>query len=435
MKLKSFFVGICTAALLTSISVSAVPENNGAVTTRDVLSTDIYGSTVTTAQTTTTAKALKPAQIKLVPNGVKDGKFSVDLNIESEQKISGAAISVTFESKTVKLLNTKQNKDAGGTAVENIFDGKYVYNYVNNKGGSYKGTYVTLNFEVKDKSAESAVLYLSVTNLDNDQLKTIASQTENGIVQLIADKSAEPDKNDAQTINLHLSNLPVTLSSLGIDDVKICEIESPDMLTYKGGSITTLAAGQTYMLITDKNDVKKYYKIVIETPDTEAVGTTAETTAVTQPSEANLTVSKEKTGFSMKNIFIIALIIIGIAVIIIEYVMIVKGDTDDEDEVTERKVRKNNRPNTNKSGNHKQRKPNANNNRNRNAGSRPSRNVKRNNGNNRPKNPNKNSGRKPNQNANFRQNPNHKKVVKNKNNRPKPPKNKTSFSEDDNDLI
>ena len=352
MNFKKFFIGFSASLLVMTNGVYAVPENDTTATgttaateqsltdtTADwqtaTTTTTPIPTTTTTTTTVTDAPMLEPATVKLEVGEVKDMKFSVKLVIDSEALVSSASISVEFDKDLMELVSTKQNEEAGGMAVENTFEGKYVYNYVNADGSEYKGAFVTLNFEIIDEDMTSSVLYLSVTSLDNNQLKPISFTTENGIVTYkTAEEVEAAAKAEARTVKLQYSEDFITLESLGITDVKECTVENGQLLICENNQLKTLAVGETMIEIIHSNDKKEYIKVVIEAPATEA------TTVTTTTANSELSVETEKVGFPIKKALIISVIIIGVIVLIVEYFLIIrpldkKTDAEEEDETDE----------------------------------------------------------------------------------------------------
>lgn len=351
MNFKKVLTGIFAAALIMTNSVYAVEPNDntaGTQTTAPVQQSETTSSTtptttsIWTMPTTTTTYAepdeptSEPATVKLDVGKIKNGKFSVNLIVDSEAPVSSASVSVEFDKDLLELESTKQNAEAGGMAVENTFEGKYVFNYVNADGSDYNGSFVTLNFKILDEDMTSTVLYLTVTSLDNNKLRPIAFKTENGIVTYKTTEEVEAAaKAAAKTVKLQLSENAVTLESLGISDVKDCTVENGQLLIYEDKKLKTLGIGETMIEVVHSDDKKEYIKVIIEAPVTEAPAN------VNSSSAADTSAKTEKAGFSAKNIIIILIVIAGAAAIIVEYYVIMKpsdkkaaenSDDDDSDE-------------------------------------------------------------------------------------------------------
>ena len=204
---------------------------------------------------------------------VKDGKFTAKIKIDSESLISNASISVEYDKSLIKFISSKPNKDAGGMAADDSYEGKYVYNYINRDGTDFDGTFVTLNFEILDKSMVSTVMYLTVESLDDENINPIACNAENAIVknsEAISDESSDIDADSYKRITLQMSKKPVSLESLGIKNVKSCTVENGEVLIAEDGYLKTMSTGSTKLEVTYNDGSKENFVITIVNPHADS---------------------------------------------------------------------------------------------------------------------------------------------------------------------
>ncbi len=263
----------------------------------------------------------KPSSIYLVPGQMQDGEVKVNLNMESDYKIANASLSVSFDKELLEFVSSQKNELAGGMAVENCFDGKYVFNYVNKNGSDFDGTYCTLTFKVKDPDMVSTVLYLAVTSFDDEKLNQISFASENGIVRnpnAIEEDPAETTAKVERSLTVPFRDVPTELSELGIENVKACVIDNTDIMLYQNGAVLTLDVGSTKMEIVYEDTTMQTFNVDVvqfeETPTAE------EASAVITEEKPEDDSSKKK----LRYLFIGILATLAVLVIIIEYLLIIK---------------------------------------------------------------------------------------------------------------
>jgi len=285
----------------------------------------------TPAPTTTTLVAdkptSKPGTVSLDVGEVKNGEFKVKLKINCDALISNASASVSYDSSLLEYVSSDQNDNAGGMAVENCFDGKFVYNYVNKDGTDYQGTYITLKFKIIDETMVSTVLYLSVTSLDDNNLVPISFSSENAIVRNPDAEVAEPEneESDPEEIEIPFKNEPVMLSEYGIEDIKECVIENGEVLLYENGAVLTMETGTTKITVTHSDGSKSYYlvKVTEETESSEAEAVEA-VAGINNKTDSQKTADNAQNGNRIRNLLIIGAVTIAVIVLIAEYIMIMK---------------------------------------------------------------------------------------------------------------
>ncbi|MBO5448759.1 MAG: hypothetical protein J5994_05480 [Ruminococcus sp.] len=308
----------------TSVSTAAPVLENPPVSAGNEV-TSVY--TAATVQTTTTLvpdkPTSKPATIKLDVGEVKNGEFKVKVKIDSESLISNASFSISYDTALMEYVSYEPSSDAGGMAVENCFDGKFVYNYVNKDGSEYDGTYVTLKFRLLDENMISSVLYLSVTSLDDNNLIPISYFTDNGIVT-----NGEAETTTSQTaekpveINIPKADVPVELAEFGIENIEKCTVKNGDVLLYQNGAVLTLEMGSTEIEVTHTDGSRKLYIInVVEAAENSGISSSA----VEASAKPKGTVRTAKQGKnSLRNVIILGAVTLAVILIIVEYIVIMK---------------------------------------------------------------------------------------------------------------
>lgn len=283
------------------------------VTSWNIATTTTYAETTTAA--TENSATSKPATLRLDVGEVKDGEFEVKLNISSEALVSNASLSVSYDNTLLEYAGSEEDKDAGGMAVENNFDGKYVYNYVNKDGSDHSGTFITLKFKIIDETMVSTVLYLSVTSLDDNNLIPISFTAENGIVNNPDAKTEESaaDPVESKTIEISMGSDPVSLADLGINDVKECQITDGEAAEYKDEKIIPISVGTAKLRVTYNDDSRETFTVnVLKAEVKEAAAASASLA------------DKNSNSNSTRNIIILGVVTLGMIAVIAEYIIIMK---------------------------------------------------------------------------------------------------------------
>lgn len=283
------------------------------VTSWNIATTTTYAETTTAA--TENSATSKPATLRLDVGEIKDGEFEVKLNISSEALVSNASLSVSYDNTLLEYAGSEEDKDAGGMAVENNFDGKYVYNYVNKDGSDHSGTFITLKFKIIDETMVSTVLYLSVTSLDDNNLIPISFTAENGIVNNPDAKTEESaaDPVESKTIEITMGSDPVSLADLGINDVKECQITDGEAAEYKDEKIIPISVGTAKLRVTYNDDSREIFTVnVLKAEVKEAAAASASLA------------DKNSNSNSTRNIIILGVVTLGMIAVIAEYIIIMK---------------------------------------------------------------------------------------------------------------
>lgn len=263
-----------------------------------------------------------PSKVFLKPGEIKDGKVSVELRIEADTAVSGALMSVSFDTALLQLESTQINPEAGGKAAENSFNGKYVFNYTNDSGSKFQGNYVTLNFNVLDKDMVSTTLFLTVTTLDNKSGIPISYSIENGIVSnpdapgyQANNQQEAPKLNKLVRVQKSVGQAPP--SKMGIEDYRNIVVADESIVKFEDGVFKMLAAGETSFDVVFNNDEIETYDIVIE--DDTIVTDGQDRTVTTADNNGGKVIDK-----TVRNLFIIIAVALTMIIIAVEYLIIMK---------------------------------------------------------------------------------------------------------------
>lgn len=307
-------------------------DPNAAVVDPAQQPTEPVTETTTLTQTTYVPPepTASPATVKLKVGEIKDLKFAVDIMVESPKKIANAQFVIEYDQEALRYESCQHNTEAGGMAVENSFDGKFVYNYVNPDGTAFEGSYCTVVFSIIDEKMTSSALHLTVNDLSDENAVTISCQTESAIVKY---KGApeEDDDSSYREVKLPLSKSPYTPEDMiASGDIVNVEIDNEDILTYADGKFTASAAGTAKVTIEYADGSVAKLMVIIEDDTSSSV---AETTTVTTAAPG--TEEKEESSNSLMFILIAVVVVIGIGIVIAEYFLIMKRRDPNDDEYDE----------------------------------------------------------------------------------------------------
>ncbi len=262
-----------------------------------------------------------PSRVYLKPGEMKDGKVSVELRIEADASVSGALMSVAFDTATLQLTSTQINPEAGGVAAENSFNGKYVFNYTNDAGSKYKGNYVTLNFDVLDKNMVSSTLFLTVTTLDNKTGVPISYSVDNGIVTN-PDVSGAQDDQDTPKYNklvrVQKSKVQAEPSEMNIENYRNIVVADDSIVSFENGMFKFLAAGETSFDVVFNDDTLETYDIIIID---DTITTDGQDRTVAAADNSNNSGAPDKT---VRNLLIVIAVALTMVIIAVEYLIIMK---------------------------------------------------------------------------------------------------------------
>lgn len=283
------------------------------------------GNEVTSMVNTTTTlvpdkPTSAPSRVYLQPGEMSGDVIPIELRIEADTAVSSALISATYDTSVFELVSTQVNEEAGGRAVENNFNGKYVFNYTNENGSSFQGGYVTLNLKLLDKSKGTSTVFLTVTTLDNRTGIPISYSAENCIIVTDPDAAAnqtddsEPPKQNKQ-IDLLISKGEVEPSELGIEDYRNIVAADTSIVNYENGVIKILAEGQTTMDVVFNNNELETFDVTV-----------MDDTIVTEAEDAVASVAEDTqtTDNSKRNLFIMIAVLVGVLALVVEYIVIMR---------------------------------------------------------------------------------------------------------------
>lgn len=267
------------------------------------------------------APTLEPTKVKLEVGEISNFRFPVNLDISPEIPISGATISIEYDSDLLELKSSSINTaEIGGISVDSHVDGKYTFTYMNVEGTQFSGTYSTLTFRIKDKTMTSTVIYVSAESLEDVNLLSVPNVVENGIVNY---RSAEPanavaeDEKQFKEIKFEKTDEPVTLESLGIQDVKKITVSDNQTAFAEDGMITVLSVGKTNLTVTHNDGSISYYTLIVSEPEQQEISSDA-----AESSKKSVKVKAEKNNG--RTTAIIIAIAAAVIAVIAEYIVIVK---------------------------------------------------------------------------------------------------------------
>lgn len=305
------------ASKATNTSDNGESDYNNKKTTTTKSYEDQTDSTAETTEATT-KKVNSPANIKLIIGSVKDGMFTVKVNISSETDISNADIDITFDSSLITYQNyTASNRIVGTTDVTSTAK-KVNYSYQNSNGTDFDGNYVALTFKVKDTSMLSAALYIKVNKLLDTTGTDIPTSAVNGIV--INEKSESSSEADAtiKDIEILFSNEPRTPESIGLKNVKSCEIYDTTVLKFENGKFYTLKAGKTQVKVYFKSGKSVIYNFIVTDNADSSAAVVADTSSENSSAAGTTQVTDKNT---MRNIIIVIALLAVAAIAAIFLVM------------------------------------------------------------------------------------------------------------------
>lgn len=301
----------------------------------EVTSFDTNAARPGAAQSTTAA-----TKVYVSPGEVKDGMVSVDLKIEANEAFKEAVVSISYDSTTLVYDNSVVNPQVGGKTTQNGLNGKYVFNYSNDMGTTFQGTYVTVNFKVVNPDMVSTPLFVSVTTLNNKAGTPIAYSAINGIIgdgsiEDFTDPNApveEAPEPKVIKVKVPLRDQPFSMEDFGFADVYNVIIDDPTILEYREGVVYSRKLGTTKVDIVHSDTKIDSYEMTVYDASVPAQDTVPETQIATDAQGQPASVPNdqgEDTGFKkddrkIRNLIILGSVMLGIVILIIEYIVIVK---------------------------------------------------------------------------------------------------------------
>lgn len=279
-------------------------------------------------------------KVYVAPGEVKDGMVSVDLKIEANEAFKEAVVSISYDSTTLVYESSAVNPKVGGKTTQNGLNGKYVFNYTNDMGTTFQGTYVTVNFKVVKPDMVSTPLFVSVTTLNNKAGTPIAYSAINGIIgdgsiEDFTDPNAPVEETPEPAIvkvKVPLREQPFQMSDFGFTDVYNVIIDDPTVLEYREGMVYSRKLGTTKVDIVHSDTKIESYEMTVYDAAAgqaqETVPAQVETQAQGDPAQP-VDNPGEDTGFKkddrkIRNLIILGSVMLGIVILIIEYIVIVK---------------------------------------------------------------------------------------------------------------
>ncbi len=267
-----------------------------------------------------------PVTVKLLPTKIVDKKFTAELYIDGNTDITAADLTITYDSKVLKLNKTTINKKIKGTlAAAETAPGTVQLQYTSDGGSqeSYddssettdsdsspqaeenKPGYITLDFEIIDATERSTVLYISVNSLRDLSATEVTYRADGTIIQIegAVPVDAAADESMYSELRVAKSDSLVLFESIGLTNVKQVTFSDTKIATAEEKGIRTLEDGLTNMTVEFADGSIKYYRLVVS--ETAPVVTTTaaegEQPVVTESQTAQPAVAEpENTGEIIK---------------------------------------------------------------------------------------------------------------------------------------
>lgn len=244
------------------------------------------------------------------------------VNITSDADIAAADIDVSFDSSLITYQNySASNKIVGTTDVTSSAK-KVNYSYQNSNGTDYDGNYVALTFKVKDSTMSSAALYIKVNSLADASGTNIPASAVNGIVTNEKVEQSSAVDETIKDIEILYSTEPRTPESIGLKNVKSCEIYDTTVLKFENGSFYTLKAGKTQVKVNFKSGKSVIYNFIVSESADSSEAVVADTSSEINFSMAAGTTQTNDNN-TMKNIIVVVALLL-VAVIAAAFLVITR---------------------------------------------------------------------------------------------------------------
>ena len=291
-----------------------------------------------------------PVNVILEQSPIVDKKFTLDLKFSTQSKVTGADLTVLYDPAVLKMTGAVANKKAAkkpgkGVAAETE-PGVIQYQFNDPEGSEWKESFLTMSFEVVDALQKSSAIYIKVNSI-LDEYSTLLSYRADGTIVQIAgavEYDAKDDESMYTELRVAKSDKPVSLESLGFQNVASVQFEDKKLASSDNKSITTLGYGLTNMTVEFTDGSKKYFRLVVSqaapadvttaagvvgSPDQAAPsaqtasGTDAADKAAVQPEASEqpegLTKTETHNKSKVKYLVIYILVLVALIAIIVEF--------------------------------------------------------------------------------------------------------------------
>ncbi len=291
-----------------------------------------------------------PFTVKLTPTKIADKKFSAELFIDGNTDVSAADLTITYDSKVLKLNKTTISKKVKGTlAAAETSPGTVQLQYTSDGGtqtydessetdstdsaAETKPGYLVLDFEIIDTTERSTVLYITVNSLRDMSMTEVTYRADGTIIQIegAVPVDAAADESMYTELRVARSDSKILFDSIGLQNVKKATLSDATIATADEKGLTTLADGLTNMTVEFNDGSVKYYRLVVT--ETAPVVTTqaaesaapsevqpaaAETEAVAV-ADGEIVKTQTKSNEKVKYLIIYIAVILGIIAIFAEF--------------------------------------------------------------------------------------------------------------------
>ncbi|SDA24263.1 hypothetical protein SAMN02910447_02478 [Ruminococcus sp. YE71] len=297
-----------------------------------------------------------PVTVKLLPTKIVDKKFSAELFIDANTDITAADLTISYDSKVLKLNKSTISKEVKGTlAAAETAPGTIQLQYTSDgssqsnndsseestdsdsssKAEEKKPSYLTLDFEITDVTERSTVLYITVNSLRDLSSTEVTYRADGTIIQIegAVPVDASADESMYSELRVARSDSLIAYDSIGLTNVKQVTVSDTNVATADEKGLKTLADGLTNMTVEFTDGTVKYYRLVVS--ETAPVITTQAADGNAQPVISNgqvvsdpaaadngaggITKTETKSSAKVKYFIIYIVALLGIIAIFAEF--------------------------------------------------------------------------------------------------------------------
>lgn len=289
-----------------------------------------------------------PVNVVLAQSAIQNKLFTVDVKLDTKSKITGIDLTILYDPNVLKLTGSVVNKKAAskqgkGVAAETE-TGTIQYQFNDPNGSEWKESFLTLSFEVVDPLEKSSAIYTKVNSILDEYATPLSYRADGTIVQIAGavEYDAKDDESMYTELRVAKSDTPLTLDSLGFQNVASVQIDDKKLASTDNKSITTLGIGLTNMSVEFTDGTKKYYRLVVaesapkavvpitgntEVPEadkavTEVGSISAAPEAAEEqakPADTGLTKTETRNKSKVKYLIIYILVLVALIAVIVEF--------------------------------------------------------------------------------------------------------------------
>lgn len=281
---------------------------------------NLYGEDTSSADPTEN----QPVSVTLTPGKIQDKKFTVQLKIDAKKLITAADITITYDKSVLKVNSNTINEAAGGTAAGSVMeDGIFQYVYANPLGSEFKEHYLTLDMEVVDPTVRSSVLYITVNSMLDEENHEMTCVADGAIIQIEGAVPVDAGSDESMFTELRVAKSynAISYESMGLKNVKSVTLEDGELATADDKGITTLADGITNMTVAYEDGTFEYFRLVISSPKVDA--DSFDEAAPVAAAPTNIVKTETRNNLKIKQLLIFVIAVIGIIMLMLEFLFIV----------------------------------------------------------------------------------------------------------------